>query len=144
MHGKYPHIIRAALGAALTPVLVILLCLIALSIANLRDTMVPKMFLSVMLYGAIFYIGPLLGIAIVIYTSILRYFKKLSFWYAYTIQLSIFLIYLLITTIKSGSSNMGDLCFYSLIYSTISASVFIVWFTLAKARNIRPNHHHAE
>lgn len=135
MSKAYPHFIRASLVASLVPALVILICLISLNIVNQRDTMVPKMMLSVMFYGALFYIAPMLSLALIIYYYLLKLIHRLSFLFAYLLSLLLFLVFLGIRII-SNTSDPDEFLISFIAFSIISCITFIVWFWLARARNM--------
>lgn len=132
MSQAYPHVIRASLIAAFVPAFIILLCMIALNIANLRDSMVPQMFLSVIFYGAIFYVAPILSIALIGLAYLLKYMHRLFFSFAYALSLLIFKVFLFALIIW-GQFSVDEFFIAFMLFAVVSSITLALWFRLARA-----------
>ncbi len=136
MSQAYPHFIRASLIAAFVPAFMILLCLIALNIANLHDTIVPRMLLLVLFPDALFYVSPVLSISLIIYYYLLGWINRLVFSFAYVLSLFIFIVFLF-SLIITGQFSADEFFISFILFAVVSAITLGLWFRLA--RSTAPN-----
>jgi 4-amino-4-deoxy-L-arabinose transferase-like glycosyltransferase len=131
---KYPHFKRASFIASLAPALLILLCLIYLSIANIRDMMVPQMMLTLFFGYALFYLAPLLIILLIINYYLMVKFDKFTIYVAYFFWIFVFIIAVLSIKIYRQQPVYTDAFFPMLgTYAVMLLIVLVTWCIFARS-----------